>query len=79
MHVIGEDKNANDCFEESFRLIFKESGEKIDGVERLYTYCEENNVEPDKVLERILTTLLDSDGEMNIKFKEKIKADEVED
>lgn len=78
-HCIGEDKTPNECFEESFELLFKENGDMIDGINRLREFCKDNDLDSSQALEHILVKVIDSDGDVNIQFKERMKVDEIGD
>lgn len=69
--------SPKDLFEYAFSLIFTEDGEMREGVQRLEKHCEVHGGEEDAVLNKILTEVIDEDGDMNIKYKGKIDVDDV--
>lgn len=71
-HTIGKRKHDNEPYITGIKLLINEEGEKGEWVKTLNKYCDEHNLDGFTVLNKIITQVIDEDGEANIKYKERL-------
>lgn len=85
-YMVGKQGNKNEVYERAIQLLIDSDGDERelgelmvddDGQDEdwlvyLRRYCDEQDADMDEVLNHILTTILDEDGEGNIQFKGKL-------
>jgi len=86
LYVAGKQGAKNDVYETAVKMMLDTKGNERPGVafmqtqiksnkqwvQLLYEYCDETEQNPEDVMNEVMTQLFDEDGEVNIKFKERL-------
>jgi hypothetical protein len=92
LHMVGKQGNKNEVYERAIKLMLDGDGDEqelaalmIDGegepeqwLKYLRAYADSKDKDPSKVLNAIITQVLDPDGEANVQFKGRLKLDDLE-
>ena len=69
LYMVGKNGSANKVYEDAMRSTISKEGDMHEWRGRGQQYADSQDKEPAEVLDDIITSVIDEDGEPNIKFK----------
>lgn len=78
LNYIGNREHQNRAYINAVTLLINEDGDYHEWFRLLSKYCKKSNQDELKVLNQIMSQVLDEDGEPDIKFKQQLELEGVE-
>jgi len=76
LYAVKNSTTIKDVIEEGSKVVVSDSGEKMDGWDRVTQFTEGKDATPQEVIDDLLTTVFDAEGDPEIRVKERLNLDD---